>query len=398
MSLDVFIIGGLSALKRIVSTIQEKLPGATVKVLSHSLCFEALGAALVGKKMVEDKSFSLPNTQTQESSLVFLPSLKDSLDSVTKMEFSDYKKSSAVSSLIMGLDIGSTGSKLVIFDEVPVFETYVETRGQPIEAAKNLIRKIPERFLGQVKAIGCTGSGRDIVSNLLRASLPESEHWRIFVLNEIAAHAEGAHYYDNEVDTVVDIGGQDAKFTRLESGRVVDSCMNTVCSAGTGSFLAEQVELLGIKDVKELGRIALNSSRAVDLGQHCAVFISEQIDEAKRKGATLEEIVAGLYYSIVQNYNNRVKGFRDYGKKIFLQGKPAENLALACALAKVTGNQIIVPHSPGTPGALGIALLTQKELGITKEAPLDLSPFPESQILKKKEFRCQSKEGCLTGN
>jgi len=142
------------------------------------------------------------------------------------------------------------------------------------------------------------------VANLLKTPLPKEDRERIFVLNEIAAHAAGAHYYDSEVDTVVDLGGQDAKFTKLEDGRVIDSCMNTVCSAGTGSFLAEQVELLGISDVRELGRIALESPRAVDLGEHCAVFISEQIDEARRKGANLPKIIAGLYYSIDRNYNN----------------------------------------------------------------------------------------------
>jgi len=401
ISSQVLIIGGLSVLERIVSTIREKLPPeVTVEAPPYSLYFEALGAALVGKKMMEEKDFSLPQTKTQESPLNFLPALKDSLSSVTKIGKPRHKKSSSVSSLIMGLDIGSTGSKLVIFDQVPVFEAYTETQGQPVEAAKDLVRRVPQRLRKQIKVVGCTGSGRDIVSNLLKASLPKRCHQRIFVLNEIAAHAAGAHYYDEEVDTVVDIGGQDAKFTRLESGRVIDSCMNTVCSAGTGSFLAEQLQLLGIKDVRELGQIALESPRAVNLGQHCAVFISEQIDEARRKGANLPEIVAGLYYSIVQNYNNRVRGLRDYGKKIFLQGKPAENLALACALSQVTGNPIIVPPSPGSPGALGIAILAKKEIGrnLARKLSLDLKPFLGSQILEKKEFRCQSKDGCLVGN
>ncbi len=398
----VLVIGGLSVSKRIVRAIQQSLPKKTekgavsVEVPSQALYFEALGAALIGEK----KTKSLSQAKFQDSPLVFLPGLANYLDSVTKIKpLKTDEKSSLVNSPILGLDIGSTGSKLVIFDGSFVFEAYVETQGQPVQAAKKLIREIPQRFFNQIRAIGCTGSGREIVANLLMASLPQQDRRRIFVLNEIAAHAQGAHYYDEKVDTVVDIGGQDAKFTRLEAGRVIDSCMNTVCSAGTGSFLAEQLQLLGIKDVEQFGKIALEAPRAVDLGQHCAVFISEQIDEAKRKGAELPEIVAGLYYSIVQNYNNRVKGLRDYGKKIFLQGKPAENLALACALAKVTGQPIIVPPSPGSPGALGIALLAKKELGgLKEETPLNLNTFLDSQILEKREFRCQSKDGCLVGN
>ena len=407
VSSRVLIIGGLSILKRIISTIEKKLPEKTkVEVPSESLYFEALGAALIGKKEVKSKDKkdifgpNLNSSELADSDLVFLPSLSDYLVSVNKVKTAKQETSLSFDSPIVGLDIGSTGSKIVLFDQEPIFEAYTPTEGQPVEAAKNLIRKIPQNLLEQVKAVGCTGSGREIVANLLKASLPEKDRDRIFVLNEIAAHAKGAHYYDENVDTVVDIGGQDAKFTRLESGRVIDSCMNTVCSAGTGSFLAEQVELLGIKNIEELGRIALESPRAVDLGQHCAVFISEQIDEAKRKGANLPEIIAGLYYSVVQNYNNRVKGLRDYGKKIFLQGKPAENIALACALAKVTGNPIVVPPSPGTPGALGIALLAKEELNgnLSQKASLDLDLFLNSKILEKREFRCQSKEGCLIGN
>lgn len=396
----VLIIGGLSASQRIVNTIKESLPtGTLVEVPSQALYFEALGAALIGLEKIEKKIEQLSQVKKEISSLVFLPSLKNYLSQVTKITSSKEKDHLEIP-LIIGLDIGSTGSKMVTFGSEPIFEAYTETKGQPVQAAQDLIRKIPNQYLARIKAVGCTGSGREIVANLLRASLPEERHQQIFVLNEIASHAQGAIFYDPQVDTVVDIGGQDSKFIRLENGRMVDFCMNTVCSAGTGSFLAEQLQLLGIKDVREFGKMALNSPRAVDLGQHCAVFVAEQIDEAKRKGAKLEEIVAGLYYSIVLNYNNRVKGLREYGKKIFLQGKPAENLALAAALAKVTGNQIIVPPSPGSMGALGIAILAKKELSqsLKKQPSLNLKTFLESQILTKREFRCQSKEGCLVGN
>jgi len=403
LSSQVLIIGGLSVSKRMVRTIQESL-SKKVEVPEQALGFEALGAALIGKKIVE-KGLTLPQVRVEELPLVFLPGLEDSLDSVTRMEPPKYEEPTLTDSLILGFDIGSTGSKLVIFSllqDAPVFEGYTETKGQPIEAAKELIRKVTEtspKLLGQIKAAGLTGSGRYTVAGPLKASLPEKDRLRVFIYNEIAAHAAGAYWYDPLVDSIMDLGGQDAKWIRLESGRMIDYCMNTVCSAGTGSFLAEQVELLGIADVKELGRIALKSPRAVDLGQHCAVFISEQIDEAKRKGATLSEIVAGLYYSIVKNYDNRVKGNREWGKRIFLQGKPAENLALGCALAGVTGNKIIIPPSPGIPGALGIAILTKRELGdFRDEISLDLNPFLESEILEKKEFRCKSKDGCLVGN
>jgi len=419
------VIGGLSVSQRIVQTIRENLNVTQVEVPSQALYFEALGAALSGLeknlpkitnkplasptealaevKKIAKKSFSsFVSSSAQRtkfsSPLVFLQSLENSVKQVTKIDFPKTQECSE--NLVLGLDIGSTGSKLVLVAKGPIFEAYAETKGQPVQAAKNLILKVPSEFLSKIKAAGITGSGREIVSSLLQASLPEEKRQQVFVLNEIAAHARGALYYDPAVDTVVDIGGQDAKFTRLENGRVTDSCMNTVCSAGTGSFLAEQLQLLGLKDIGQLGKMALKSPRAVDLGQHCAVFIAEQIDETKRKGAKLEEIAAGLYYSIIKNYNNRVKGLREYGRKIFLQGKPAENLALACALAKVTGQQIVIPPSPGSMGALGIALLAKEEYEgkVWESSPVSLEKFLKSEVLNIQEFICQAKDGCRDGN
>ncbi len=389
------IIGGLSVSQRIVQTVRENLNVTQVEVPSQALHFEALGAALTGL----EKNLPKITNKPLASSLVFLEGLENSVKQVTKIESPEIQTSTA-ENLTLGLDIGSTGSKLVLVERNPIFEAYTETKGQPVQAAKNLILKVPSEFLSKIKAVGCTGSGREIVSSLLQASLPEEKRQQVFVHNEIAAHARGAVFYDSEVDTVVDIGGQDAKFTRLENGRVVDNAMNTVCSAGTGSFLAEQLQLLGLKDIGQFGKTALESPRAVDLGQHCAVFIAEQIDETKRKGAKLEEIAAGLYYSIIKNYNNRVKGLREYGHKIFLQGKPAENLALACALAKVTGQQIIIPPSPGSMGALGIALLAKEELDgkVRESSPINLGKFLKSEVLDIQEFICQAKDGCRDGN
>ena len=261
----VLIIGGLSVSQRIVKTIKKSFNGIPVEIPTQALYFEALGAALVGM----EKDLAQP-VKIPVSPLVFLSGLKNYLPQVTKIYSKVQQESSqkfSSENLILGLDIGSTGSKLVILGKNPIFEAYVETKGQPVQAAKNLIQQIPAEYLNQIKAIGCTGSGREIVASLFRASLPKKNHNQIFVFNEIAAHARAALYYDTEVDTIVDIGGQDAKFTRLEKGRIIDFAMNTVCSAGTGSFLAEQLQLLGLKDVKQLGEIALDSPRAADLGQ-----------------------------------------------------------------------------------------------------------------------------------
>ncbi len=107
----------------------------------------------------------------------------------------------------------------------------------------------------------------------------------MFVLNEIAAHARGALHHDPRVDTIFEIGGQDAKYIRLAGGRVVDAAMNEACSAGTGSFIEEQGRrFAGVRDVAELGEIALCADGSAALGQHCSVFMAEVIDEAVAAG------------------------------------------------------------------------------------------------------------------
>jgi len=136
--------------------------------------------------------------------------------------------------------------------------------------------------------------------------------------------------------------------------------MNEACSAGTGSFIEEQGRKLGsIDDVSRAGAEALAASEGVSLGQHCSVFMAEIIDEAVGAGVDRPAIVAGIYDSIVQNYLNRVKGSRSVGEVIFCQGMPFSSDALAAAVARQTGSEVVVPPDPGTVGALGIALLAR---------------------------------------
>ena len=185
--------------------------------------------------------------------------------------------------VVLGLDIGSTGSKAVAIDAATretLWESYAQTNGHPVGAAQGLIRtwlEGPAR-VGPVLAVGVTGSGREIVRSLVAACCgPET----VYVLNEIAAHAEGALHHDPRVDTIFEIGGQDAKYARLAGGRVVDAAMNEACSAGTGSFIEEQGrKFAGIRDVVHLGETALAAPSCISLGQHCSVFMAEIIDEA----------------------------------------------------------------------------------------------------------------------
>ncbi len=301
--------------------------------------------------------------------------------------------------VVLGLDVGSTGTKAAAVDAADgtlLWHAYTATAGDPVGAAQRLAGEFLEHPWGAapVAAVGATGSGREVVGPLLSACFgPDS----VLVLNEIAAHAAGALRLEPRVDTIFEIGGQDAKYVRLEDGRVVESAMNEACSAGTGSFIEEQGRLFtGVAHVSELGPIALSAPHGVSLGQHCSVFMAEILDEATASGAPREAIVAGLYDSVVQNYLNRVKGQRPVGAVVFCQGMPFASDALAAAVARNTGGEVVVPPHPGAMGAFGIALLTLRERPqIAASGPaLGLDRFLAARVAGRSEFQCESSAGC----
>ncbi|MBQ9395501.1 MAG: CoA activase, partial [Proteobacteria bacterium] len=336
-----------------------------------------------------------------EKHIEHIPNIAESLKRVRRIPMPALPSASdrPNARLILGYDMGSTGSKVVAIDAedgAMVWDAYENTKGNPIGAAQDLTRQFLESAWANhpVVAAGATGSGREIVGSLLSVCYTSAP---VYILNEIAAHAEGAVSYDPRVDTIFEIGGQDAKYIRIDGGRVIDAAMNEACSAGTGSFIEEQGKRFsGVKDVRDLARIALTADSACSLGQHCSVFMAEIIDEAVATGEKQEEIIAGIYDSIIQNYLNRVKGSRTVGSVIFCQGMPFASDALAAAVARRTGSEVIVPPNPGTIGAQGIALLARryKVLGHDDLPTLDMSRFLGAEIIKKDTFVCNSNKGC----
>ncbi|MGA2449449.1 MAG: BadF/BadG/BcrA/BcrD ATPase family protein [Polyangiaceae bacterium] len=363
---------------------------------------EALGAATHAL----EHPCSVPSSRAMLASAVgspleTVPALRAALDRVERLTKAplpvDVRPNDTV---LLGFDIGSTGSKVVAVDSQTrqvVWEAYIGTEGAPVGAAQRLMRLWVDGPRARVVGVGVTGSGREVVGSLLRTCYGDR---RVFVMNEIAAHARGAAAIDPDVDTIFEIGGQDAKYIRLEGGRVIDAAMNEACSAGTGSFIAEQgtkFESVG-QDIAAFGALALRADHGVSLGQHCSVFMAEVIDEAISQGVDRNAIVAGLYDSVIQNYLNRVKGPRSVGTRIFCQGMPFSSDALAAAVARQTGRSVVVPPNPGTIGAFGIALLAIEELGLDGEA-IDARAFLEARIVSKETFVCPSTKGCGgTGN
>jgi len=399
----VLLAGGVMRSYRVRENFRRFLAGNGMELIEFSdedqqLYLEALGAALDAAERREaipalDALFA----DSHDGHFERVPSLVRALADVVRMPRVELTDDGRSRRIVLGFDIGSTGSKALALDFAerrPVWEGYINTLGDPVGAARKLAAKFLSETGGRhtVHAVGATGSGREIVGSLMSSCFGCAP---VFVLNEIAAHAAGAHYFDDQVDTIFEIGGQDAKYIRLDGGRICDAAMNEACSAGTGSFIAEQGgKFEEVGDVVQMGELALQADHGVSLGQHCSVFMAEVIDEAVSAGVPSPPILAGIYDSIIQNYLNRVKGNRSVGKRIFCQGMPFMSDALAAAVARQTGRSVVVPPNPGTIGALGIGLLAADEIDVTTIPPLDLRPFLDATVDRKDTFVCKAKTGC----
>ncbi len=402
----VILTGGVTRCARVRRVLRETLGrhGLALHELpdDDALYLDALGAAI----LAAERPAPLPPLDrlaqsASATSFEKLPALSESMAMVRRMPaLPPPRLSGPARPLTLGFDIGSTGSKAVALDAETgeaLWEGYRSTSGAPVEAAQALWREFLQAPAGRypVLTLGATGSGREIVGSLMATCYGRDA---VYILNEIAAHAAGALHHDPEVDTIFEIGGQDAKYIRLAAGRITDCAMNEACSAGTGSFIEEQGRRFKqMGDVREMNRQALASPYGVSLGQHCSVFMAEIIEGAAAAGVPQGAIMAGLYDAVVRNYLHRVKGPRSVGQVIFCQGMPFAADALAAAVARQTGSRVVVPPNPGTVGALGIALLTRREVARDSRRALDPDRFLNARIEAKETFVCPSAKGCGGG-
>ena len=256
----------------------------------------------------------------------------------------------------LGVDVGSISTNVVVIDPEGrvLSKRYLMTAGRPLEAVKQGLREVGAEIGDRVRILGAatTGSGRYLTGDFIGADV---------IRNEITAQATAAAAIDTEVDTIFEIGGQDSKYISLSHGAVVDFAMNKVCAAGTGSFLEEQAERLGISIQGEFADLALRSRSPVRLGERCTVFMESDLVHHLQRGVSTEDLVAGLAYSIVENYLHKVVETRRIGRRIFFQGGPAFNHAIVAAFEKVLGRPIIVPPHHEVTGAIGAALLAMRE-------------------------------------
>jgi len=390
----VILIGGCSNNKGMVAEIIKTV--SNLDIPAHAGAFEALGAAI----------WSLDHGSTDQVPLDLFNNLQKNYPSHpplslnrNKVRFLSSKnvEYNTHDSVVIGLDVGSTTTKAVVLrreDKTVLASAYLRTNGDPIAACRKayleLDQKLPSTL--SIEGLGVTGSGRHLCA--LHANTQ-------IVVNEIVAHARAAIHFDPQVDTIFEIGGQDAKYTLLHNAVANDYVMNEACSAGTGSFLEEAAkEALGI-ETTEISSLALHSQHPINFNDQCSAFISSDIKIATQNNVAIADILAGLVYSVCLNYLNRVKSSRPLGRNIFMQGGVCYNHAVPIAMSALTGATITVPPDPGLMGALGAALVANEQLpnlpapvaryhlkSLAERDKRDLEPFTCAGDTNRCDLKC----------
>lgn len=280
----------------------------------------------------------------------------------------------------LGIDIGSISTKGVIINENNniLADSYLYTEGNPINATKKVIKELKNKIdLTEytVVGVGTTGSARKLIGTLLGATT---------IKNEITAHAIGSMSIYPDVKTIFEIGGQDSKIILIDNGVVTDYAMNTLCAAGTGSFLSSQAKRLGIP-IEDFGKIAITSDNPTKIAARCTVFAESDLVHKSQIGHKKEDIIAGLCYAVVNNYLNNVGKGKKIKPPIVFQGGVSKNIGVVKAFEDITGYNINVPPSSHLAGALGVAILSKAEEETTFSFDI------EDIVFETKGIECQ---GC----
>ena len=391
---NIMVIGGCARNSVMIDYLEKEIGNLVVP--DEAPYFEALGCALWA---LNHETAPFPGAEKLfkkgKSSFSYLPPLKN-FQNMVEFKTASRGKAHKDDRCIIGLDAGSTTTKAIILrmkDNKVLGSVYLRTNGDPVQASRNCYADLVKQLgdLGDsihIVGLGVTGSGRKIAG--LHAITDG-------VINEIIAHATGALFFDKEVDTIFEIGGQDAKYTYITNGVASDYAMNEACSAGTGSFLEEAAKETLKIEMEEIADIAILGDNPPNFNDQCAAFIGSDIKNAFNEGISRDDIVAGIVYSICMNYDNRVKGNRPVGRKVFMQGGVCLNRAVPLAMAALTGKHIIVPPDPGLIGAFGVALEIKQRLasGLMEEDVFSLKKLRDREIEYGAPFICDGgKEKC----
>jgi predicted CoA-substrate-specific enzyme activase len=256
----------------------------------------------------------------------------------------------------LGIDVGSVTTKLVALDAADnlAAHIYMPTQGRPIEKVQQGLISIREMLPvdADIRGVATTGSARYLAGVIVNADL---------VKNEITSHATAALKYMPEVSTIIEIGGQDSKIIIVRDSVVTDFGMNTVCAAGTGSFLDHQALRLNMS-IDEFSERALKSTNPVRIAGRCTVFAESDMVHKQQMGYQTEDILYGLCQALVRNYLNNVGLGKEIRTPILFQGGVAFNEAIVKAFNEELETEIIVPPHHEVMGAIGAALLVHEEM------------------------------------
>jgi len=284
----------------------------------------------------------------------------------------------------LGIDVGSVTTKFAVLDENDdlVTNIYLPTQGKPIGMVQQGLKQIKQQLSNgaDICGVATTGSARYLAGVIVGADL---------VKNEITSQAVAALQYIPQVQTVIEIGGQDSKIIIIRDGVVTDFGMNTVCAAGTGSFLDHQALRLNM-NIEELSRRALDSQTPVRIAGRCTVFAESDMIHKQQMGHRTEDILYGLCQALVRNYLNNVGMGKDIQPPIVFQGGVAFNQAIVKALQEELNNEIIVPPHHEVMGAIGAALLVHEEM-VNSQNGSKFKGFEVSEIkYHTSSFECKA--------
>ncbi len=356
----VYFVGGVAANDAIVRSVNEVISDrnkseVAVTVPENYVYMEAIGSALLARDSGKNSIVRMLSSEEVKQSYYEMPQL----DEVSQSNGWTAEQIEKPFVGYLGIDVGSTSTKAVIVDQTGkqvISKSYLMTAGQPVDAIKDEFTSLHSSVgdNAEIAGVGVTGSGRYLVGSFVGADI---------IRNEITAQTKAAENVDPDAD-IIEIGGQDSKLVIKRNGVVVDYQMNKACAAGTGSFIDELAEMLGVSVTSgEFASLAFKAEHTIELGTKCAAFIGQAVSLAQHEAIPIEVVVASLSRSVARNYLSKVVGNRNLGQKIILTGAVFYNDAVVSAFKKeLPDKTMIVPEHKEVTGAIGAALLAKEEV------------------------------------
>ena len=382
-----------------------KLTDEQSLVPENSHLFAALGSAYLientGIQQVQTFSSLLENLNKSDNTSHEISRLESLFE--TEEDFTKFKERHAKAKVprkktdeykgdaFLGIDAGSTTTKVALISEKGelLYSYYANNQGNPIESTKTSLIEI-YNILHKNKDIkivkSCvTGYGEGLLKEAFNIDLGEIE---------TVAHHRATAFFENEVDFILDIGGQDMKCIRIKDGVIDNILLNEACSAGCGSFIETFANAIGYSS-KEFAELALQSTMPIDLGSRCTVFMNSRVKQAQKEGAEVSDISAGLAYSVIKNALQKVIKVTDpkeLGKKIVVQGGTFYNDAVLRCFELITEREAIRPDIAGIMGAFGASLIALESYEKGYETNLCSLDDINNLEIKTKTMRCKSCE------